>query len=248
MKRALALPLSLSLVLAAAAVAPVSAGIPITSFSRFRPVPPSAVAQDSLIRPGEGHFAHLWQLTFGGQNAEAYWSGDGTRLTRVRPARIDDDRAIPQSARPKLHSALKPTHHRSVGDITGRALHQLVIRVGFIFQTNAFEFSPNILIRELRPGVRTIHHKTARPIKHVVVDFIADPYRCPAISGGRLNVHSPEGGVEQNLAVDHRVVGDSAGKPESVRSCFFMEVIEDVETDFFEPRLKARGYVAVAIG
>ena len=46
----------------------------------FRPVPPTAQVADSLIRPGEGHFAHLWQLTFGGQNAEAYWSGDGTKL------------------------------------------------------------------------------------------------------------------------------------------------------------------------
>jgi Tol biopolymer transport system component len=46
----------------------------------FRPVPPTAVAADSLIRDGERHFAHLWQLTFGGQNAEAYWSGDGTKL------------------------------------------------------------------------------------------------------------------------------------------------------------------------
>ncbi len=46
----------------------------------FRPVPPTAVAADSLIREGEGHFAHLWQLTFGGQNAEAYWSADGTRF------------------------------------------------------------------------------------------------------------------------------------------------------------------------
>ena len=46
----------------------------------FRPVPPTAVAADSLIRPGERHFANLWQLTFGGQNAEAYWSSDGTKL------------------------------------------------------------------------------------------------------------------------------------------------------------------------
>ncbi len=35
---------------------------------------------DSLIREGETHFAELWQLTFGGENAEAYWSADGTRL------------------------------------------------------------------------------------------------------------------------------------------------------------------------
>lgn len=46
----------------------------------FRPIPPTAQVADSLIRPGETHFAHLWQLTFGGQNAEAYWSADGTKL------------------------------------------------------------------------------------------------------------------------------------------------------------------------
>ena len=47
-----------------------------------RPFDPAAhaVAADSLIRAGESHFAHLYQLTFGGQNAEAYWSGDGTKL------------------------------------------------------------------------------------------------------------------------------------------------------------------------
>ncbi len=44
------------------------------------PVPPTAVRADSLIRPGEKHFAHLWQLTFGGENAEGYFSEDGRRL------------------------------------------------------------------------------------------------------------------------------------------------------------------------
>ena len=44
------------------------------------PVPPTAAASDSLIRPGEEHFAHLWQLTFGGENAEGYWSADGRKL------------------------------------------------------------------------------------------------------------------------------------------------------------------------
>ena len=45
-----------------------------------RPVPKTAANADSLIRPGETHFAHLWQLTFGGENAEAYWSSKGDRL------------------------------------------------------------------------------------------------------------------------------------------------------------------------
>jgi Tol biopolymer transport system component len=35
---------------------------------------------DDLIREGETHFANLRQLTFGGENAEAYWSQDGTKL------------------------------------------------------------------------------------------------------------------------------------------------------------------------
>ncbi len=35
---------------------------------------------DHLIQPGEKHFKHLWQLTFGGENAEAYWSYAGDRL------------------------------------------------------------------------------------------------------------------------------------------------------------------------
>jgi TolB protein len=34
----------------------------------------------SLIRPEEKHFKSLRQLTFGGENAEAYWSPDGKRL------------------------------------------------------------------------------------------------------------------------------------------------------------------------
>ncbi len=36
--------------------------------------------EDSLIRPGEVHLRHLRQLTFGGENAEGYFSFDGTRL------------------------------------------------------------------------------------------------------------------------------------------------------------------------
>lgn len=36
---------------------------------------------DTLIAPGEKHFAHLRQLTFGGNNAEAYWGFNGKLLT-----------------------------------------------------------------------------------------------------------------------------------------------------------------------
>lgn len=42
---------------------------------------PSAVPADQWIEKDERHFARLWQVTFGGQNAEAYWSFAGDRLT-----------------------------------------------------------------------------------------------------------------------------------------------------------------------
>lgn len=36
--------------------------------------------ESSLAMPGEVHFANLRQLTFGGENAEAYWAFDGSML------------------------------------------------------------------------------------------------------------------------------------------------------------------------
>ena len=44
------------------------------------PLPPTSAPADTLIREGESRFMTLTQLTFGGQNAEAYWSADGTKL------------------------------------------------------------------------------------------------------------------------------------------------------------------------
>ena len=44
--------------------------------ARPAPRPPGT----DLTLPGERHLRHVRQLTFGGENAEAYWSFDGTRL------------------------------------------------------------------------------------------------------------------------------------------------------------------------
>ncbi|MCL4839207.1 MAG: PD40 domain-containing protein, partial [Thermoanaerobaculia bacterium] len=41
---------------------------------------PGTAAGPDLLAPGERHFADLRQLTFGGENAEAYWSPDGSEL------------------------------------------------------------------------------------------------------------------------------------------------------------------------
>ena len=50
----------------------------------FRPVKTDPdhqpVYNNSLIQNGEDHFLHLQQLTFSGENAEAYFSADGKSL------------------------------------------------------------------------------------------------------------------------------------------------------------------------
>jgi Tol biopolymer transport system component len=53
--------------------------------------PPSqpAAGPDSLIRPGERHFGSVRQLTFEGNNAEAYFSSDGTRLIFQRQVDVE---------------------------------------------------------------------------------------------------------------------------------------------------------------
>ena len=87
----LPLPLSLSLSLALCAACGSSAK---TRAAPTCPIP-GAPPVDHLIQPGEVHFAHLWQLTFEGENAEAYWSFAGDRLcmqTRRPRQGVDCDR------------------------------------------------------------------------------------------------------------------------------------------------------------
>ena len=67
-----------TLLLSVAACATPATPPPTTSAS---PAPvPSAPARDWAL-PAETHLANLRQLTFGGENAEAYWSWAGDALT-----------------------------------------------------------------------------------------------------------------------------------------------------------------------
>jgi TolB protein len=44
------------------------------------PAAPAIAVDNSLLLPGEGHLRNIRQLTNGGENAEAYWAFDGTKL------------------------------------------------------------------------------------------------------------------------------------------------------------------------
>src|SRR6266540_4197172 len=59
---------------------------------------PAAARNVVLPLPEEGHLADLRQLTFGGENAEAYWSFDGMQLIlQARPATAACDRILRMS-------------------------------------------------------------------------------------------------------------------------------------------------------
>jgi hypothetical protein len=49
--------------------------------SSAHPAPEASAAHAARLFPGEDRLSDLRQLTFGGENAEAYWSFDGTRLS-----------------------------------------------------------------------------------------------------------------------------------------------------------------------
>jgi Tol biopolymer transport system component len=64
-------------------VAALAAGSAVLACGGAPPAEPDTAAPAtgaSLVQPGETHLANIRQLTFGGENAEAYFSADGTRL------------------------------------------------------------------------------------------------------------------------------------------------------------------------
>ncbi len=54
-------------------------GAPAPAATRAAP-PPEPASSASLVRPGEGHLRNVRQLTFGGNNAESYFSRSGQQL------------------------------------------------------------------------------------------------------------------------------------------------------------------------
>jgi Tol biopolymer transport system component len=77
-----------AILLGAAALSGACAGTPAAGSGA--PASRSAPAAALEPGPGERHLANLRQLTFGGNNAEAYWSPDGKRLIFQRQEQVDE--------------------------------------------------------------------------------------------------------------------------------------------------------------
>jgi Tol biopolymer transport system component len=93
--RARRTPIAVFLIFAAAACgSPAATGVPPVT----GPTPPSPPTSQALLDPREVHLSNLRQLTFGADNAEAYWSFAGDRLifqTNRAPFQCDQIMSMP---------------------------------------------------------------------------------------------------------------------------------------------------------
>ncbi len=130
-----------------------------------------------LIHPGETHFASLKQLTFGGENAEAYWSPNGQELIfqSTRPPRECDQIfrvAADGSAEPELVSTGKgmttcsyffyPTGERILFSSTHEGDPECPPRPDFS-QGYVWRLDPNYEIYSARPDGSDLRRLTRSP-------------------------------------------------------------------------------------
>jgi hypothetical protein len=80
---------------------------------------PEAAKADTIHYPEEAHFRNVQQLTFGGDNAEAYWSYDGKSLVFQRTA-VKDGIACDQIFYGKVPEQGAPFSYRLVSTGKGR--------------------------------------------------------------------------------------------------------------------------------
>ena len=80
-----------------------------------------------------------------------------------------------------------------------------------------------------------------------IMDRLRGPDGCPRISGRGLNINILKGGVPNYLAVGDAVEGHPARKTKIFHPRPFMKVIQDMEINLFEHRLKRSRHIPVAI-
>src|SRR5215469_12337323 len=118
--------------------------------------------------------------------------------------------------------------------------------MALIFQPGPVQLGLYFLIGELGSGVSSFHYIMPSLAECLVMDVVARAHCGPAVAGSRLNEHSPERSVQQNLAIHNGVVRHAPGQAQVCKSRLIMEVIQNMEGDFLEPGLKAGGDILLA--
>src|SRR5215471_3578241 len=167
-------------------------------------------------------------------------------ILHVRTPRIDHNRPITQRARPEFHPALEPPNDQPVGYVARGSLSYFAVRMGLVFQPGSIELGLNVFLAELWPGISTFHYIMSPLAETLVIDVIARSDCCAAVSSGRLDEDPPERSIQQYLAVHNGVVRYAARQSQIGQPRFFMQVIQNMESDFLEPGLKTGGDILLA--
>src|SRR5689334_19187738 len=102
---------------------PFLAAITFTAVSAFdgKPLPTTVISQhaDTILYPEEKHFRNIQQLTFGGDNAEAYFSYDGKWLVFQRTS-VKDGIPCDQIFAGKIPEPGAPFEYKRISTGKGR--------------------------------------------------------------------------------------------------------------------------------
>ena len=134
-------------------------------------------------------------------------------VLHVVAARVGDDRAVAERARPELHPPLEPADDVAGGDAFRDCGVEVVVHAsrrepGRSQRSRAFR------VRVLRPRVRVLHDEVARPTEHLVPDEIRGADGDAVVARGGLDVQLVERRLSADPTVRDRVERDAAREAE----------------------------------
>src|SRR6185295_2279664 len=105
----------------------------------------------------------------------------------------------------------------------------------------------DMVLAEAWTSVRTFHVLASALLEDTIEDLKTHTERSSTVSGGRLNKHSAERGMQKNLAIHYRVVSDTTGQAQIGQSGFPMQMVKKFHCDFFQTQLQTRCNVSFPI-
>ncbi len=166
-------------------------------------------------------------------------------VLHVRPARVGDDRAVPERARPELHPPLEPADDVARRDPPGDERVELVVGEAGRLETGGGERARAVRLRVGGAGVGVVHHEPARAPELPVPDVVGGADRDPGVARGRLDEDVLERCLGADAPVRDRVQRHPAREADPRDPRALPEGADEVEVRLLQHRLEGGGDVLV---
>ena len=158
-------------------------------------------------------------------------------------ARIGDDAAISQRARPPLGAPLKPAENFPGGDFLRRFLgNHFFVKLGNLhalaLQAAGGDGRAHLLGRVARPPVGIFHDERTRLAENLMMHEISGADREPRISRSGLHEDLFERRLIENFPVGHAIERHAAGQANGLLLGSGVQRAKHFEQDLFEARLQ----------